>query len=67
MNCDLTPEEMALVESAIDDTGIDLPDDLMEKLYDCFFESGDMPYGIAKARTGDPWEWIYEHLDCITG
>ena len=34
------------------------------KLYEYFaFETGEMPYGIAKARTGDPDLWILEELE----
>jgi len=38
-----------------------------EKLYDELFEYflEDMPYGVQKARTGDPVEWITEHLDYL--
>ncbi len=37
------------------------------KLYEYFaFESCEMPYGIAKARTGDPDYWILEYLEvCV--
>lgn len=38
---------------------------LMEELYDYFLESGEMPYGIAKARDGDPDEWIMDELTSI--
>jgi hypothetical protein len=31
-------------------------------LYDFYIDSGEMPYGVAKARTGDPKEWIYQQL-----
>jgi len=35
-----------------------------QKLYEYFaFESCEMPYGIAKARTGDPDSWILEYLE----
>ena len=33
------------------------------KLYDYFCDSGEMPYGIAKARDGDPDLWILEKLE----
>ena len=33
------------------------------KLYDYFCGSGEMPYGVAKARTGDPDVWILDYLD----
>ena len=35
---------------------------LQEDLYGYYQSSGDMPYGIQKARTGDPDEWIAERL-----
>tara|TARA_A100001011_G_C14200833_1_gene795575 strand:+ start:726 stop:944 length:219 start_codon:yes stop_codon:yes gene_type:complete len=34
-----------------------------EKLFNYFCDTGDMPYGVAKARTGDPDLWILEHLE----
>jgi len=37
-----------------------LPDDLDYELYLCYYQ--DMPYGTQKARTGDPYEFIYEKL-----
>ena len=36
---------------------------LYDELYEYFLE--DMPYGVQKARTGDPVEWITEHLDYL--
>lgn len=34
-----------------------------EKLFEHFaFETAEMPYGTAKARTGDPDEWILEKV-----
>lgn len=38
--------------------GADLSDDLYHALYDYYLDSGDMPYGVAKARDGDPSEWV---------
>jgi len=36
------------------------------KLYEYFaFETGEMPYGTAKARTGDPDWWILEYLQAL--
>jgi len=38
-----------------------------EKLFQYLcFETGEMPYGIAKARTGDPDVWILEFLDALS-
>ena len=35
-----------------------------EKLYQYFaFETGEMPYGTAKARTGDPDVWILDTIE----
>ena len=37
-----------------------------EKLYGYFYESGEMPYGVAKARDGDPAVWILDYLErCV--
>jgi hypothetical protein len=34
-----------------------------DDLYDYFMTSGEMPYGTAKGRTGDPDQWIADYLD----
>jgi len=36
----------------------ELEDNLYDALFDYYLHSGEMPYGIAKARTGDPYNWI---------
>ena len=41
--------------------GGDLDNDLYDALYDYYFD--DMPYGVKKARTGDPYEWVTDRLD----
>jgi len=38
-------------------------DEFYDELYGYFVNSGEMPYGIAKARDGDPDQWIQEYLD----
>ena len=43
--------------------GGDLENDLYDALYDYYSDKGEIPYGIAKARTGDPFEWITDRLD----
>lgn len=40
----------------------DLDHDLYEALFDYYFNKGDIPYGTAKGRTGDPFEWISDRL-----
>lgn len=34
--------------------------ELSDKLYEYYRD--EMPYGVQKARDGDPYEWIYERL-----
>ena len=34
-----------------------------EKLFNYFCDTGEMPYGTAKARDGDPDVWILEELE----
>jgi hypothetical protein len=41
--------------------GGDLDNDLFDALYDYYFD--DMPYGVKKARDGDPYEWITQRFD----
>ena len=41
---------------------IEYGSEVYEDLYDYFANSGEMPYGVMKARTGMPDEWIYEKL-----
>jgi len=41
--------------------GGEFDQDLFEALYDYYFD--DMPYGVKKARDGDPYEWVAEHFN----
>lgn len=43
--------------------GGELDSDLYEALFDYYSNKGEMPYGIAKARTGDPFSWVSEKLN----
>ena len=36
---------------------------LYEELYEYYMLSGEMPYGVAKARTGDPVTWIVDTIE----
>jgi len=38
----------------------DMDRDLHDKIYEWYLP--EMPYGTAKARDGDPDQWIYDHL-----
>ncbi len=37
-------------------------DSLLEVVMDVLMEAGEMPYGVAKARTGDPYQWTSEWM-----
>jgi len=41
---------------------IEYGSEVYEDLYDYFANSGEMPYGVMKARTGTPDEWIIDRL-----
>lgn len=43
--------------------GDDLDTDLYHALYDYYSDHGELPYGIAKARDGDPFEWVTMRFD----
>lgn len=43
--------------------GGDLDNDLYYALFDYYSDHGEIPYGIAKGRDGDPFEWITDRLD----
>ena len=43
--------------------GGDLDQDLYDALFDYYLNSGDIPYGVAKASTGDPYEWVAQNLE----
>lgn len=41
--------------------------DFYHALYDYWADSGEMPYGTMKGRTGDPVEWITQRMDQEAG
>lgn len=43
--------------------GGELDNELYDSLFDYYSAVGEMPYGIQKARTGDPYEWVTQQLD----
>ena len=43
--------------------GEELDSDLYDALFDYYAGHGEMPYGIAKARTGDPFEWVTNRFE----
>ena len=44
----------------VDDIGYS--DECYDDLYEYYVSSGEMPYGVMKARTGMPDEWIIERV-----
>ena len=44
-------------------TGRYMTDEVESALYEYFLGNGEMPYGIAKARDGDPYTWISDRLE----
>ena len=42
---------------------IDYGSEVYEDLFNYFADSGEMPYGVMKARTGMPDEWIIDRVD----
>lgn len=49
----------ALGEDVLDD------DQNYEDLFEYFLSTGEMPYGTAKARDGDPYVWIANKLESM--
>ena len=46
---------------------IDDNPDFYDALYNYYLDSGEMPYGVAKGRDGDPYAWIADQLDDEAG
>ncbi len=40
----------------------ELPEDAYSDFYDFYVRNGEMPYGTAKARDGDPYQWVNERV-----
>jgi hypothetical protein len=47
-----------------DGTTTEISDNVESYLYDKFVS--EMPYGVAKARTGDPYNWIFEKMSAMS-
>lgn len=43
-------------------TNPDIVEDNFEELFEYYMSTNQMPYGTAKARTGDPFTWIQHRL-----
>ena len=55
---DMFAQVKSAVEQGMSLASTEMPDAIYDALYDYYTESGEMPYGTAKARDGDPAEWI---------
>lgn len=42
-------------------------EEFYDELFGYFMDSGEMPYEVAKARTGDPINWITNKMDALAG
>ena len=64
----LTPEEIAVMPAYIAGAADFYGTPAFDKLFEYFaFETGEMPYGTAKARDGDPDAWILDTLEDMAG
>ena len=63
INAGLTVEEADRMQDYISGKFEFYDSPAYDKLYEYFALSGEMPYGIAKARTGTPDEWILDKLE----
>ena len=51
------------INNVTDIEEIEYGSEVYEDLYNYFANSGEMPYGVMKARTGMPDEWIIDRVD----
>ena len=63
----LTESDIGIVQLVLASEPIDFyGTPAFEKLFEYFaFETGEMPYGTAKARDGEPDVWIVEYLESL--
>lgn len=58
-------DQLFLLKAMSGETSLVDNQPLYDRLYNFFLESGEMPYGVAKARTGDPEAWILARLEYL--
>ena len=63
MAMNVSPQEAADITSVVEGNldFDELPRKLIDKLYEFYLP--DIPYGVAKARSGDPYQWMAKRLD----
>ena len=49
------------------EAGNEMDSDLYEALFDYYMLHGEMPYGVAKGRTGDPFNWVSDRFSMDMG
>jgi hypothetical protein len=57
------PLPQAVINQGISEGWDVILPDWYDELYEYYLMSGQMPYGVAKARTGDPDQWIVDQLE----
>jgi hypothetical protein len=57
----ILPQQQILFYAAL--AAVDqLAETHFDQLYEHFLATGEMPYGVAKARDSDPYQWISDKL-----
>lgn len=41
---------------------LEIDGEVYDRLFEFYTSNGEMPYGTAKARDGDPHQWIYDQV-----
>ena len=62
VDAQLTLQEISQVDAAFDGYIDFYETTAYTKLFNYFLDAGEMPYGVAKFRTGEADEWILEQL-----
>lgn len=55
---DLASKHRVAIEEVRTGKLSELPEDAYQDFYVYYLHRGEMPYGTAKARTGDPYHWV---------
>ena len=63
----LTEDDRSRMPSYIDGEDEFYGSEAFGKLYDYFCDTGEIPYGVAKSRTGDPDIWILDYIESLSG
>ena len=50
------------IEDYLEDGSMFIFTDSFEKLFNYFLDTNEMPYGVAKGRTGEPDAWILDYF-----